>query len=101
MEGLLFAMLGVVVQVGSARSLKMESSVFPITLYVSVALAIFWLQALFLLPFDVGHLQPVGAYIIFTANIIVIGIIAIQAIRALDPTHVVDRTLDWYFRTDG
>ncbi len=97
MEGVLFAMLGVIVQVGSARSLRMGSKVFPIIPYVSVALTAFWLQAFFLISFDIGRLKPVYAYTVFTLNVIVIGAIAVQAIRALDPTHVVDRTLDWYF----
>ncbi len=97
MEGILFAMLGVIVQVDSARSLRMGSKVFPIIPYVSFALTAFWLQALFLIPFDIGRLKPVCAYAIFTVSVIAIGAIAVRAIRALDPNHVVDRTLDWYF----
>jgi hypothetical protein len=97
MEGVLFAMLGVVVQVGSTRSLRMGSAVFPIVRYICVGLTLFWLQALFLLPLDTRFFTPTWAYIVFTANVIAIGVIAVQAIRALDPNNVVDRTLDWYF----
>ena len=96
MEGILFAMLGVVVQVASTRSLRMVPAVFPITRYVCVTLTLFWLQALFLLPFET-RFAPAGAYIVFTFNVIAIGVIAVKAIRVLDHNNVVDRTLDWYF----
>ena len=75
----------------------MASNVFPIARYVYIALTFFWLQALFLVPFNNRIIQPGCAYLVFTVNIIIIGIIAVQAIRALDPSHVVDLVLDGYF----
>ena len=98
MEGLLFALLGVVVQVGPARSLRMVSVVFPVVRYVYFPMIGLSLQAFFLLRFNTAFIpKPVCAYAIFVINIMLIGVIASQAIRSFDLNYVVDGAVDWYF----
>lgn len=94
MYGLFFAILGVVVQVGTQQSLSLLRRVFPVGKYIAWSLSLLFVQSCSMVFFTEDY--RVG-YSAFVANLIFLGWLTTHTIRFLDRNYVIERIVREYF----
>lgn len=94
MYGLFFAILGVVVQVGTQQSLSLLRRVFPVHKYITWSLILLFLQSCAMVSFTGNYW---AGYSAFVANLIFLGWLTTHTIRFLDRNFVIERIVREYF----
>lgn len=94
MYGLFFAILGVVVQVGTQESLSLLRRVFPVHKYIAWSLSLLFIQSCAMVFFTRNYWAGYSAFVV---NLVFLGWLTTHTIRFLDRNFVIEMIVREYF----